>query len=337
MLVRSASLPLVPARGAILRVGLALAAVAAAAFLLAGLVALLAPGFAPPPRSPFGMGFREAAPSGAGSLGAWLLAMQAAFSRSLQAAVSAVRTGQGGYGLLAGLGFAYGIFHAAGPGHGKAVIAGYIVAGERALARGVTLSAAAALLQAMVALALVGGGAALLRLTAAGLTEAGRWIETAGFACVALLGLAVTWRKAGALAARLQGGSAAPCGPECGHAVLADARRIERLGTWREQAGVVIAAGTRPCAGAILVLVFALSQGVFLAGVLATLAMALGTALTTSALAALAVFAKALALRLAGGRGEAGAVAVGTLELLAAAFVLVLGTALLAGYAAAIV
>ncbi|MGY2052328.1 nickel/cobalt transporter [Methylobacterium sp. JK268] len=336
MLVRSASLPLAPRRGAALRLTLAAAAVLMAALILAGLVALVAPGFAPPPPSPFGMGFREAAPSAATSLGAWLLAMQAAFSRSLQTAVGAVRSGSGGYGLLAGLGFTYGVFHAAGPGHGKAVIAGYIVAGERALARGVALSAAAALIQAAIALALVGGGAAILRLTAAGLIEAGRFVETAGFACVALLGLAVTWRKAGMLAQRLQGEEAA-CGPDCGHAALADAGRIERLRGLREQAGVALAAGSRPCAGAILVLVFALSQGVFLAGVLATLAMALGTALTTSVLAALAVFAKRLALRLAGGRGAAGAVLVGALELLAAAFVLVLGAALLAGYAVAVV
>ncbi|ACA16792.1 high-affinity nickel-transporter [Methylobacterium sp. 4-46] len=337
MLVRSAPVALPAARGALLRLGLALAAALVAAALLAGLVAVLAPGFAPPPRSPFGMGFREAAPSGAGSLGAWLLAMQAGFSRSLQAAVAGIRAGQGGYGPLAGLGFAYGVFHAAGPGHGKAVIAGYIVAGERALRRGLALSAAAALVQAAVAIALVGGGAALLRWTAAGITEAGRAVETAGFACVALLGLAVTWRKAGALASRLAGAAPAPCGPECGHAVLADAGRIERLGTWREQAGVVLAAGARPCAGAILVLVFALSQKVFAAGILAALAMAAGTALTTAALAALAVFAKAAALRLAGGRGEIGALALAGLELLAGAFVLVLGAALLTGYAAAIV
>jgi ABC-type nickel/cobalt efflux system permease component RcnA len=77
--------------------------------------------------------------------------------------------------------------------------------------------------------------------------------------------------------------------------------------------------------------VFGLSQGLFAAGVAATLAMALGTALTTGAIAALAVFAKALALRFAGGRGPAGVVAVSALELLAAAFVLVLGLALLAG------
>ena len=96
-------------------------------------------------------------------------------------------------------------------------------------------------------------------------------------------------------------------------------------------AGVAVAAGIRPCAGAILVLVFALSQGLFLAGIAATFAMALGTALTTGAIAALAVFAKALALRVAGGRGASGAVAMAAIELLAAAFVLVLGLSLLHG------
>jgi ABC-type nickel/cobalt efflux system permease component RcnA len=94
---------------------------------------------------------------------------------------------------------------------------------------------------------------------------------------------------------------------------------------------VVLAAGIRPCAGAIVVLVFALSQGLFAAGMAATVAMALGTALTTGAIAALAVFAKALALRVAGGRGAGGALAMAGVELLAAAFVLVLGLTLLFG------
>ena len=96
-------------------------------------------------------------------------------------------------------------------------------------------------------------------------------------------------------------------------------------------AGVVLAAGIRPCAGAIVVLVFALSQGLFAAGVAATFAMALGTALNNGLVAALAVFAKAVAGRLARGRGAHGARAIAGVELLAAAFVLVLGASLLAG------
>jgi hypothetical protein len=74
----------------------------------------------PPPRNPFGMGLREPIPTG--TLGAAILSIQAAFSRNLQAAVSAWKQGGSAFGSLALLGFAYGIFHAAGPGHGKAVI-----------------------------------------------------------------------------------------------------------------------------------------------------------------------------------------------------------------------
>lgn len=312
-----------------LRLALVAGAIVGAALLLSVLVWFVAPGLAaPPPRSPFGIGFREAAPAATG-LGGWLLSVQSSFSRNLQAALSALKDG-GDRGPLVALGFAYGVFHAAGPGHGKAVIAAYLFAGERALRRGFGLCLAAAMLQALVAIAIVGTGRFVLGATAAGMTRAGTTIETVSFALVALVGLAVTWRKAGRLAAL---GAPAACGPECGHATLADARALEALDTWRACAGVVIAAGARPCAGAVLLLVLAGAQGMPAAGILAVLAMALGTALTTGALASLAVFAKGAALRLAGGRGQAGVLAVGVLELLAGAFVLVLGAAMLLGLA----
>jgi len=300
-------------------------AIGVAALLAAAIAWLVAPGIvAPPPRSPFGIGFREAAPAATG-IGGVILALQASFSRSLNAAVSALR-GSGSWSPLVGLAFAYGVFHAAGPGHGKAVIAGYILAGEQALRRGATLSLCAALLQAGMAGAIVGLGTLVLNATAASITRAGTLIEAVSFALVALIGLLLTWRKAGRLT-HLGAG----CGPGCSH--LPGPQALDTHDTWRERAGVVLAAGTRPCAGAVLVLVFAVSQGVPGAGVLAVLAMALGTALTTTALACLAVFAKRAALRLAGGRGQAGLLALGGLELVAAAFVLVLGTAMLSGLA----
>lgn len=307
-----------------LRMGLAAAAIVLAA-LCAGLLAhLIAPGILPPPRSPFGIGFREAAPAATG-LGGVILALQASFSRSLTAAVIALKGG-GDWGPLVGLAFVYGVFHAAGPGHGKAVIAGYILAGERALKRGCALSVCAALMQALVAGAIVGIGSLVLNATAASVTRAGNLIETVSFSFVALVGLGLTWRKAGRLASL-----GAACGPGCAH--LPDARAMESVDGWRARAGVVLAAGSRPCTGAVLVLVFAVSQGVPGAGALAVLAMALGTALTTTGLACLAVFAKRAALRLAGGRGRTGVLAIGALELLAAGFVLVLGIAMLAGLA----
>ncbi|WP_232631367.1 nickel/cobalt transporter [Methylobacterium sp. Leaf118] len=315
-----------------LRLALAAGAVLAAAALLGALAWLVGPVAALPPRSPFGIGFREAAPAATG-IGGWLLTVQSNFSRNLQATVTALKAG-GGWWPLVVMGFAYGVFHAAGPGHGKAVIAGYIVAGERTLRRGFALSAAAAGLQAAVAIAIVCVGALVLKATAGGMTRAGTLIETVSFALVALLGVAVTWRKAGRLAAVAADQPGAACAPGCGHAHLTDAAALDRLDGWRERLGVVLAAGSRPCAGAVLILVFSASQGMLAAGIAATLAMALGTALTTGALASLAVFAKALALRLAGGRGRIGALAVAGLELLAGAFVLVLGLTLLLGIAA---
>ncbi len=305
---------------------------------------LLAPAAAPPPpRNPFGVGVREAATS-AGGLGGFILALQGQFYRSLQAAVAALKGNGGAIWPLMAVGFAYGVFHAAGPGHGKAVIAAYLVSDQRALAKGFGMSLAAALVQALVAVTLVGIVAAMLRATAATMSQVTNWVEIVSFAAVAVLGAALVWRKAGKFLAS----SAAPehghahshahdhadghaCDHACGHAHLPTPRELDRVSKWRDMVGVVLAAGIRPCAGAIVVLVFALSQGVFAAGMAATFAMALGTALTTGLIAALAVFAKAVATRLARGRGAHGARLIAGLELAAAAFVLVLGASLLAG------
>jgi nickel/cobalt exporter len=314
------------------RIGLAAAAVAVVAGAVGLLAWWLAPETAPPMRNPFGMGLRETAPSG--DLGAYLLAVQSGFYRSLQQAVSALKDQAAVWPLLA-IGFAYGVFHAAGPGHGKGVIAAYVVADERALVKGFGLSLAAALVQAAVAILLVSLVAIVFRATAATMNQVTKGVELMSFAAVALLGAAITWRKAGkvlAVAALGRHPAFAPSqAASCDHVHMPPPEQLSRLTRWRDMAGVALAAGIRPCSGALVVLVFALSQGFFAAGIAATFAMALGTALTTGAIAALAVFAKALALKVAGGRGVSGAVAMAGIELLAAAFVLVLGVSLLFG------
>lgn len=322
-------------RALALRVGLALAAIA----LVAGGIAFLvwmssSPAPVPAPRAPFGMGVREAAPSADG-LGGKILALQAGFFQSLRAAVAALKENGAAVWSLLAIGFAYGVFHAAGPGHGKAVIAAYLVANERALAKGFAMSLAAALVQALVAIGLVLALSLALNATAATMGRVTNAVEIASFAAVAALGLMLTWRKTGkvlGVAALAADPRAAPLpDASCDHVHLPPPETLARMTRWRDMAGVVLAAGLRPCAGAIVVLVFALSQGLLAAGIGATFAMALGTALTTGLIAALAVGAKALALRLAGGRGASGAVAMAGIELLAAAFVLVLGASLLAG------
>jgi ABC-type nickel/cobalt efflux system permease component RcnA len=308
-----------------------LAAIAVIAAVM-GLIGLwLGPISKPPPRNPFGMGLREATPSG--SLGAWILSVQSGFYASLQAGVREMKENGSALFSLLLVGFAYGVFHAAGPGHGKSVISAYLVADEKALRKGFILSLAAALVQALVAIAIVSLVSLLLRATASTMNKLAMNVEVASFVAVALLGAVITWRKAGKVLGvmALARNPYAAVQEDCDHVHMPPPEELSRLTRWRDMAGVAIAAGIRPCAGALIVLVFALSQGLFAAGIAATFAMALGTALTTSTIAALAVFFKAMALKIAGGRGASGAIAIAGLELLAAAFVLVLGLSLLYG------
>lgn len=80
---------------------------------------------------------------------------------------------------------------------------------------------------------------------------------------------------------------------------------------------------------------FALAQGLFWAGVAATLVMGLGTAITVAAIATVAVSAKGLARRMTSGRDGGGAVLLRGMEFGAAFLVLLFGTGLLLGYIAA--
>jgi nickel/cobalt transporter (NicO) family protein len=76
--------------------------------------------------------------------------------------------------------------------------------------------------------------------------------------------------------------------------------QLEGPWSWPKAISLAMTVGIRPCSGAILVLLFALSQGLLWAGVFATFVMALGTAITVSALAALAVGSREAALKWAG-------------------------------------
>ncbi len=93
-----------------------------------------------------------------------------------------------------------------------------------------------------------------------------------------------------------------------------------------------MAVGLRPCSGAILVLVFALAQGLFWAGVVATFIMGLGTAITVAAIATLAIGAKAWARRFADTRSGYGMLAMRGIEVGAAVVIIAFGTLLLTGY-----
>jgi len=312
-------------------------------------------------RNPFDVGVSEGGGAPGNSLTAWIMAQQIAFERMLSGAVRAIKSDIWALWTLVGICFAYGVFHAAGPGHGKAVLASYMLANERSLRRGVAIAFLAAMLQGAVAITIVGVLALALNAAAQSMRQATHLVELASYAAVAILGLWLVWRKGRAVAAALRpapqpalaghlhaaGSQAGPdrtahvhavtagCGhdhrhgPDCGHFHAPDPATLGDNFSWTGAAGTIFAAGLRPCSGAILVLVFALAQGIFLAGVAATLAMAFGVALTTGAIAAMAVFAKGLAARF--GDGDSRPRWTPVLELIAATLILVLGVLLLMG------
>jgi len=266
---------------------------------------------------PFAVGANEGATGSAQGVSGWILAREAGFYRLLSGAIRAAKqSGAAAWGL-AGLSLAYGIFHAAGPGHGKMVIASYMLANERALRRGLVIAFGAALLQGFSAVAIVGIGALAFKATAKHMTAAANAVEIASYAGIVVLGGALVyvkgaallsaWRAAPAVAVAAGGTARAfladDCalnhvhGPGCAHFHAPDPRTLGAGFSWKSALLTMMAAGSRPCSGAILVLVFALAQGIFSTGVFAVLAMSLGTAITTAALASTAVLAKNAAVK----------------------------------------
>jgi len=290
------------------------------------------PAWAQGAAGPFGVG-RPDAPSAGAPTGffAWIAAKQSLFYQAMSHAIRAIRTDPAALWSLIGLSFAYGVFHAAGPGHGKAVISSYLVATGEGFRRGVALSALAALAQAVTAIAVVGALAILLGATSIAMGAATYWLEAASYAAITALGAVLLWRKGRGLLRAARGLPVHAHGPYCAHEHGVDPALVQGRVDWRRAGAAVVAVGLRPCTGALIVLVFALAQGLAWAGVLATLAMAGGTALTVAAIAALAVGAKATALRIASARPSFGGALLALLESGAAALILLFGVAMLGG------
>jgi nickel/cobalt exporter len=333
-----------------------------------------------------------------GGMVGWLLARQSEFYREISAAIRAAKTDGHAVWTLLAISFAYGIFHAAGPGHGKAVISSYLVANQETARRGIVLSFASALLQSLVAVLTVGIGAWLLNATAKSMCGAEKTIEIASYALIAAFGARLVWTKGASFIRALQAHPPLPAlalagasphdhvgrdasghqhhhhehahvhahathhddghdhghdhrahdqahvgndhadhihDEHCGHSHGPLPSELAGPGGWRRGFGAIFAVGLRPCSGAILVLVFALAQGLFWAGIASTFVMGLGTAITVAAIATMAVSAKDLARRISGAREGGGALIMRGVEFGAAGLVLLFGIGLLFGYLAA--
>jgi nickel/cobalt exporter len=120
----------------------------------------------------------------------------------------------------------------------------------------------------------------------------------------------------------------------CDHVHGPEPQKLSGRGGWGRGLSAIVAVGMRPCSGAIIVLVFALAQGLFWAGIVSTFVMGFGTAITVAAIATLAVGAKALAKRVASRPTGYGEVLIRGIEFAAAALVLAFGVLLLTGYMA---
>ncbi|MGE0005437.1 MAG: nickel/cobalt transporter [Parvibaculaceae bacterium] len=252
----------------------------------------------------------------------WLRDEQQAFYSSMRGALRGAASEKplAAAWTLAVIAFTYGVLHAAGPGHGKAVISAWLLATESELRRGVLIAFMASIIQALTAILAVSILLYLVASAAAAVRDVGSILESTSFAMIAGLGLYLIWS-----ALRAHAGVHAPvhaatghhhrgivdsahaghehgCG--CGHSHVPEARQVTGAWSWAKALSLAFAVGIRPCTGAFLVLLFAYSVGLYWAGIAATFVMALGTFLTVAAIAAIAVHSRKLALRLSSGRHE---------------------------------
>jgi nickel/cobalt exporter len=340
---------------------------------------------------PFGAA--KAVPGFAG----WVLSKQAIFYRALSSTILAAKNDGSALWTLMGISFVYGVFHAAGPGHGKAVISSYLLANDETWRRGVTLSFASALVQSLTAVLIVGVAAVLLGGTAKMMGQAVRVIEITSYGLIVALGARLLWvkglgfvRAVAALRnvanddardhpaigaqdcthhphahdANGEGTCDHPSGlfrrhhhrgpvhcdtcdhdhshghdhePDVlpwGHAHGPEPQELAGPDGWKRGLSAIVAVGLRPCSGAIILLVFALSQGLLWAGVASAFVMGLGTAITVAAIATLAVSAKVFVQRFTTNEVGYGGVLVRGMEAGAAVLIMAFGLMLLAGYMA---
>lgn len=316
----------------------------------------------PPRKSPFGTSVAQpAVPAAQAATQTWwgqVVVMQQSFVRSMAQQIKALKSSDPitAAMTLASLSFLYGVLHAAGPGHGKAVISSYVLANRDTARRGIALSFLAAFFQACSAILFVWLLALLLKTSMANMKSAEAFIERASWVFVIGIGGWLLWRQirpmlaTGASAADGHGHAHAHAhrnvasqaahrhadgslcthdhghdhghhahhhadggacrhaneaghvhGPDCGHAHMPDPKELDGPWSWRRALAISLGIGIRPCSGAILLMIFALSQGLLWAGVFATFMMSLGTAITVSVLAVLAVTSRDIALRVTGG------------------------------------
>lgn len=244
-----------------------------------------------------------------------VVAAQSALNAKLRAALAAARSGQSWHPVFAIvlLSFLYGVFHAAGPGHGKAVLGSYFLTRRAQLLHGIGASFLSATVQAVSAIVLVGLLIAVFDVSARRILDHAATLEMLSYGAIMLLGLWMAWGIATGRHHCHVPGHGHHHDHAHDHAHDHDHDHDHAHGhhhapapsTTRGQRWPLlmtsIAVGLRPCSGAILVLLFTLANGMLLTGVASTFAMAFGVAITVS-LVTLASLGLQRSAALVGGR-----------------------------------
>jgi nickel/cobalt transporter (NicO) family protein len=211
----------------------------------------------------------------------------ASITRSLQGSRSL-----GGLLFVALISLVYGMFHAAGPGHGKTIVSSFFLANEVRLRHSIAVGYLIAAVHSLAALSVVLVLYYLVRgLFSTGIEQANHYIQLATFAVIAVLGAVM-------LIGRIRG---------TGHHHHAHGHAPDRAGgvTFRNLLGIAVPAGIIPCPGAVAVILFALSLHMFGVSVLSVVFISAGMGVTISVTGALVILAKQGTLKaLAAGREE---------------------------------
>ncbi|MEM9299083.1 MAG: nickel/cobalt transporter [Bacteroidota bacterium] len=233
----------------------------------------------------------------------YIYSQQQSLHRQLAVAIRSVK--EGGVTAMLGLimlSFFYGIFHAAGPGHGKAVITTYIATHENQLKRAMLLSLVASMAQGFSAIIIVGGVLFFVN-RHENVLAAAKLIELFSFGLIASLGMLlvyrsfISFRKKG-MNHQIPSHKEKACDHDddgnecsiCGHSHAIDPNMINEKTSWKESLAVIFSVGIRPCNGSVLVIIFSTAVGLHWIGISSVLAISLGTAITVSFLAFIAVY-----------------------------------------------
>jgi nickel/cobalt exporter len=181
--------------------------------------------------------------------------------------------------LILGLAFLYGVLHAVGPGHGKAVVASYFVANHSRWTSGIVMGSVISLIQGVSAIVLVGLLAIVLQWRQFDVLNRSTLVEFVSYGLIAALGLVMLYRAVT--------GKGCAHGPAHSHEHDHDHDHAPSVPAANGTVAtldmrLIVATGLTPCASAIIILLFALANQSLGIGIAAVASLAIGMAITVS-------------------------------------------------------